>query len=273
LSHDPDGTVASYRWDFGDGTTATATTPTTTHEYADPGTYAVTLTVRDGSGATDDTTQQVAAEDEAPPPAGPAWRATAAVDVNASRPVVTVPAAVQAGDRLVLVVSTNRAATLATPAGWTLLGTVSDGTDVRSWLLTRLATAGLAGTNLQLTLDATSKTSVTLSAYSAAAAPSAFTSRAEPASTSTHTAPAAAVTVDPAVVLRYYVDKGALAHGWTLSSTLVQRASTTGTGSGFLTAVLGEQGGVAVGTAPALSATSGITSAKAIMWTVVLPPA
>ncbi len=34
-------------------------------------------------------------------------------------------------------VSTNRAATASTPAGWTLLGTRSDGTDVRSWAFTR----------------------------------------------------------------------------------------------------------------------------------------
>jgi PKD repeat protein len=271
-SDDPDGTVVGYAWDFGDGGTATEPAPTTQHEYQVEGTYTVTLTVTDDSGATDAASQQVVAEVEPPPPVGPVWRATASVDASTSRPTITVPASVQAGDRLVLVVSTNRAATLTTPAGWTLLGTVSDGTDVRSWLLTRPATAGLAGTTLQLTLDAWSKTSLALVAYSGSAAPSAFTSRAEPVTTTTHTAPAAAVALDASTVLRYYVDKGGTAHGWTLSPTLVQRATTSGSDSGFLTAVLGEGAGVAAGTAPALNATSGISSARAIMWTVVLPP-
>ena len=42
--------VASYSWSFGDGTTATG--PSVTHAYADPGTYAVTLTVADAVGNT-----------------------------------------------------------------------------------------------------------------------------------------------------------------------------------------------------------------------------
>jgi YVTN family beta-propeller protein len=44
------GTVASYHWDFGDGTTQTTTTPTTTHTYAAANTYTVTLTVTDSAG-------------------------------------------------------------------------------------------------------------------------------------------------------------------------------------------------------------------------------
>lgn len=271
-SDDPDGSVVGYAWDFGDGATSSEPDAATQHDYQAEGVYTVTLTVTDDSGATDVESRQVLAEDEPPPPVGPAWRATAATDASSSRPAVVVPGSVQAGDRLVLVVSTNRAATLATPAGWTLLSTVSDGTEIRSWLLTRVATADLPGTSLRLTLDATAKVSVMLTAYAGAAAPSAFASRAEPASTRTHTAPAAAVSGAGSTVLRYYVDKGATAHGWTLPSVLAQRATTTGSGSGFLTAVLGDQGGVAAGTAPALNATSGLTSAKAIAWTVVLPP-
>ncbi|MDH3724396.1 MAG: PKD domain-containing protein [Thermoleophilia bacterium] len=48
-SSDPDGTVISYGWDFGDGTTSDESSPT--HTYARPGSYAVTLTVMDDSGA------------------------------------------------------------------------------------------------------------------------------------------------------------------------------------------------------------------------------
>jgi PKD repeat protein len=56
-STDPDGTIVSYAWDFGDGSTATGPTPS--HTYAAPGTYTVALTVTDNNGATNTTTHQV----------------------------------------------------------------------------------------------------------------------------------------------------------------------------------------------------------------------
>jgi len=53
-SHDPDGTIVSYSWDFGDGNTATGVTAS--HSYPASGTYTVTLTVTDNDGATDSIT-------------------------------------------------------------------------------------------------------------------------------------------------------------------------------------------------------------------------
>ncbi len=49
-STDSDGTVARFDWDFGDGQTATTTTPTADHIYAAPGTYQAKLTVTDNEG-------------------------------------------------------------------------------------------------------------------------------------------------------------------------------------------------------------------------------
>ncbi len=48
-SSDPDGTILSYHWDFGDGTTSIGVT--TSHTYTDPGKYIVILTVIDDHGA------------------------------------------------------------------------------------------------------------------------------------------------------------------------------------------------------------------------------
>jgi 6-phosphogluconolactonase (cycloisomerase 2 family) len=49
-SDDPDGRVASYHWDFGDGHQQTTTSPRTTHHYATAGTRTATVTVTDDEG-------------------------------------------------------------------------------------------------------------------------------------------------------------------------------------------------------------------------------
>lgn len=56
-SSDPDGSIAAYRWSFGDGNTSAQ--QTATHAYAAPGSYAVTLTVTDDKGATGTASAQV----------------------------------------------------------------------------------------------------------------------------------------------------------------------------------------------------------------------
>jgi YD repeat-containing protein len=48
-SYDPDGSIASYSWNFGDGGTGSGFS--LTHTYSAPGTYSVTLTVTDNLGA------------------------------------------------------------------------------------------------------------------------------------------------------------------------------------------------------------------------------
>ncbi len=49
-SYDPDGTIAEYSWDFGDGNWQTTNVPCTTHAYGEIGNYTVTLIVKDGEG-------------------------------------------------------------------------------------------------------------------------------------------------------------------------------------------------------------------------------
>jgi serine protease len=47
-SFDPDGTIVSYQWDFGDG--SSGSTAVLSHSYALPGTYTVILFVTDDGG-------------------------------------------------------------------------------------------------------------------------------------------------------------------------------------------------------------------------------
>jgi len=59
-SSDPDGDRLTYKWDFGDGTTASFTFPNATHRYARVGNYAVRMTVDDGKGGMDTATKNIA---------------------------------------------------------------------------------------------------------------------------------------------------------------------------------------------------------------------
>ena len=56
-SSDPDGSIASYLWEFGDGGTSTTANPS--HTYSVPGQYVALLTVTDNLGASTRNTVQI----------------------------------------------------------------------------------------------------------------------------------------------------------------------------------------------------------------------
>jgi PKD repeat protein len=61
-SNAPAGTIVSYGWEFGDGTTGSGVAPS--HVYATSGTYPVTLTVTDSLGGTASSSQSVTVGDQ-----------------------------------------------------------------------------------------------------------------------------------------------------------------------------------------------------------------
>ncbi len=70
-SSDPEGSLLTYAWNFGDGTTGTGVAPT--HAYAAAGIYTVTLVVNDGTASSTPATTTVTVANRAPTanPGGP----------------------------------------------------------------------------------------------------------------------------------------------------------------------------------------------------------
>lgn len=65
-SFDPDGTIISYLWNFGDATTSTQQNPS--HVFLNPGAYTTTLTVADNQGATNTASVTITVGNIFPPP-------------------------------------------------------------------------------------------------------------------------------------------------------------------------------------------------------------
>jgi len=76
-SHDPDGFIFSYTWNFGDGNTTTMSVPIITHHFSAPGNYDVNLTVRDGCLKSNSTVKTIHVSPlTAPPVAAFTWTPT-----------------------------------------------------------------------------------------------------------------------------------------------------------------------------------------------------
>ncbi len=267
-SGDVDGTIVTYTWAFGDGTLGAGPAPTTTYSAA--GTYTATLTVTDDDGAS--ATAQVRVE-TVDPGAAVQFRAAVTANSTATAASVTVPAAVQAGDQLVYIVTANSNTTATTPTGWTLLGTRQDGIpDMTSWVFARAADATSAGSTVTSTLGASSKVSRMLVAYDNATAPVTVSSSVMGASSVHLGTPSAPVPYSGAVVVSYWSDKSGSNGGWTLPTAVIGRANSVGAGSGRITAAVADAYPLA-GDWQGATGASQVAGTKGIGWTIVMAPA
>ena len=152
-SDDPDGTIDTWAWDFGDGDTATEASPT--HTFGSADSYQVTLTVTDNGDATDTHTETVTVDVSASTPV--AFRAVGRGAANWTSASVTVPSSVMPGDGLVLFVSVSGTGSVWAPTGWTAEGTRL-ASSMRTALLSKVATAADAGARVTVSLSQQHKT-------------------------------------------------------------------------------------------------------------------
>ncbi len=276
-STDPDGDTLTYSWSFGDGTPA-ATQTDPQHTYASAGTRTVSLTVDDGHGHTDTAATTVEAtqaqqDEQVSTIAFVGANATNGNRVTHSAPI---PAGVGVGDTLVAFFTANSTSpTYTDPEGWTPLES-QDGSGIvaRAWTRTATAEDLLAGAKVTVTSSGYAKSDLTVAAYSGTDAGSPVTASAVDVDNTTgaaHTTPTVTATGSTGWLVSYWSDKSSDTDDWTAPAGQTRRASSAGSGSGHVAALLTDgDGPVDPGTRGDLTATANSTSSRGAAFSVLL---
>jgi PKD repeat protein len=271
-SSDPDGSIASYAWDFGDGSTGSGVRPS--HTYAAAGTYTARLTVTDNAGATGTTTRQVAVT-------APSSSAVSFVGAAHSAPgaatykAATVPTSARAGDTMLLFLTRNSAASWGTPTGvtgWTQVDSFTNGSIV-STLWKKTVAAGDPGATVRVNATTYTKGVLSLGVYRGADVAALTAARAGDANTAAHRSPTLTAPAGSWAV-SYWAEKSSGTTAWTAPGGVSNRDTSTDTGSGRFGSLLADSGSaVPAGTYGGLTATTNATSSNGTTWTITVPPA
>lgn len=270
-SSDPDGTVAQWHWDFGDGTTGSGAT--VQHGYATGGARNVTLTVTDNRGGTDTWTGTA---NPTAPAVSVSFVGASDSDSFVTAPQVTAPAGIQAGDTELLLVSVSSGTVSGAPSGltgWTTVAHVVNGA-LETTVYRRTAQDGDSGTSVTVPLSTSTKSDVEFADYRGVSTAALPVATASDSSTSSHAS--AAVNVDTAGswILTYWADKSSGTTAWTLPSGVTARVAGYGSGGGRASGVTTDSAGaVPTGSYGPLTATTDAVSGRGNSVTVVLPPA
>ena len=202
--------------------------------------------------------------------------ASASTAGNRTAHVVRVPASVQAGDVLLLSLTTNSTtSTITEPdAGWTSIA-ARDGDGIRARLWRRTATATDANANVTVTTSAAAKSVIAVSAYRSTGTVPAVLALAGGADTAgtAHVAPAITVAGPGSWLVSMWAEKSSTDTSWTLPANVTARGSGAGTGSGKISATWGDSAGaVPTGSTAPRTATTSTSVSRSATFSVVIGP-
>jgi len=270
-SNDPDGTITTYAWTFGDG--GTASTPQPSHGYGASSTYDVTLTVTDNKGATNAVTHQVVVTVTAPPTGITFVGASHSAAGSQTSKSATIPASAAVGDTAVAVLTFTKGVVWSSPgAGWTQIGSTFTNVSISSSAWVKRLDAGDPGSTVTVTSPTASKATFSLATYDGVAtnAVDSFAVAGDAGGVS-HTTPTVTAGAGDWVA-SWWTDKSTAVASWTAPAAVTKRNEGYDSGtSGRYSELIGDSGGpVSAGSYGGLTATTDASSDKAIMWTIAL---
>lgn len=267
-SVDPDGTVESYAWDFGDGSTADGSLAE--HAYTAPGTYTVTLTVIDNLGTVNSVSKDVTVVDITN--AAISHVGAAASALNSPAPDIQVPSEVNEGDTLLLTAAISGDFIDPGLDGWALVDR-RETTGMTTFVWTKRATAADAASTVTFELPSRAKTALTVSAYRGANAvnPVGAYATAVSAFTADHVSPQLEAPPD-SMVVTVWSDKGPSTSDWTEPVDSFARAEAISSGTGRVSTLVADGGGAQAGPVGNLTATTDAESSRGVSWTIALVP-
>ncbi len=195
---------------------------------------------------------------------------------NRTAHTVRVPATAQAGDALLLYITTNETTSTITDTvtGWTLLQS-RNGNGVRGRLWSKIATAADVNANVTVTTSLAAKSVIGVAAYRSTGNASVTASAVggSDASATSHTAPAVAVADTNSWLVNVWSEKSSVDLTWTLPAGSTQRTTAAATGSGKISSVIADSAGpVPTGTAAANVATTSVATSRDVQFSVALSP-
>ncbi len=266
-SSDPDGSISSYSWDFGDGQTSTVVDPVIV--LADDSMHTVALTVTDNLGTASRFQNLI--------PVGSGGLDVELLEVSSSTTTTssaqaTLPPDLSDGDFAVAFLSVSDIAAVVTPApGWTAVGTQASGS-LNSGIWYAPVSAADAGSTVEFTFDRNVKANISVASFrhvDLASPIAAFASEPESMLWGQHSAPSI-TTNSPSAVLHFWTDRSGDTTRVVGPGNEAIIASVAGTGGGHVNSELSLVPTSAPGGFAESVAIGAVHTRSAVGWTIAL---
>ncbi len=210
----------------------------------------------------------------APPLSPIAFSGASGTTVDSASPSVTIPTTADAGDELLLTASAVGTAPIATPAGWTPVGTVRNPV-MTTMVWSKVASTTDPGSTVSVQFPATIKGSLQVVAYSGVSptvAPGLAGAGAHQTESAVAT-PSVGMAAAGDVVVSYWAVKSSDVTAWAGSPAATVRSSEIGTGGGRISTLLADSApSSSAGSSGGLTATANDLFTAETTLSVVLTP-